>query len=378
MRARGLDAEFRATGQTGIFISGRGVGDRRRGGGLHLGRGRMDLRPADRPDHWDLIEGQGSLFHPSFAGVSLGLLHGAQPDAVDRLPRADPHHDAGREHAAARRSGRSSTSRSQLGRLTNPAIRAPASPSTPRRSARRRRATLLAALEAEHGLPAIDPVRIGVDGARRPPRRGVPGNRQLIRAPNREDRDAHEPPPHRRRERWPIAGAFTIARGSAPRPRWWSPRSRDGRRGAAAASACPMPATARRSRASLAQIEAARRDRGRRSTGRACRRCSRPARRATRSTARLGPRGQARPAAGLELAGLPAPRARSKTCLHPQPRHAGEPWREAARGAAGRPLLKLKSAARGDLDADRGGARGARRRPALIVDANEALDAETT
>jgi uncharacterized NAD-dependent epimerase/dehydratase family protein len=81
MRARGVKADFRATGQTGILIAG---------GGVPLDAvvadfmaGAIETLSPDRHDGgWDLIEGQGSLFHPSFAGVSTALLHGAQPDAL--------------------------------------------------------------------------------------------------------------------------------------------------------------------------------------------------------------------------------------------------------------------------------------------------------
>lgn len=80
MKMQGFDVTFRATGQTGIFISGRGLSIDAIAGDFISGAIEW-IAPDAAPNHWDVIEGQGSLFHPSFAGVSLGLLHGAQADA---------------------------------------------------------------------------------------------------------------------------------------------------------------------------------------------------------------------------------------------------------------------------------------------------------
>ena len=81
MKARGMKAEFKATGQTGIFIAGDGVSVDAVVADFISGATEW-LSPDNDADHWDIIEGQGSLFHAAYAGVSLGLLHGAQPDAM--------------------------------------------------------------------------------------------------------------------------------------------------------------------------------------------------------------------------------------------------------------------------------------------------------
>ncbi len=91
MKARGLDVDFRATGQTGILIGGTGISVDAVVADFISGAVEA-LAPENNDDHWDIIEGQGSLFHPSFAGVSLGLLHGAQADFLIMC------HEAGREH----------------------------------------------------------------------------------------------------------------------------------------------------------------------------------------------------------------------------------------------------------------------------------------
>ena len=78
---RGLPADFRATGQTGIMIAGSGLPMDAIVADFEAGAAEM-LSPDADATHWDVIEGQGSLLHPAYAGVSLGLLHGSQPDVI--------------------------------------------------------------------------------------------------------------------------------------------------------------------------------------------------------------------------------------------------------------------------------------------------------
>jgi uncharacterized NAD-dependent epimerase/dehydratase family protein len=78
---QGVAADFRASGQTGILIAGSGIPLDAVVADFAAGAAEL-LSPDNAPDHWDVIEGQGSLFHPAYAGVSLALLHGSQPDVV--------------------------------------------------------------------------------------------------------------------------------------------------------------------------------------------------------------------------------------------------------------------------------------------------------
>jgi uncharacterized NAD-dependent epimerase/dehydratase family protein len=81
LRRRGKRADFRATGQTGILVAGGGVPIDAVVADFIAGAAEW-LSPARYDGGWDIIEGQGSLYHPSYAGVSLGLLHGSQPNAL--------------------------------------------------------------------------------------------------------------------------------------------------------------------------------------------------------------------------------------------------------------------------------------------------------
>lgn len=161
IRARGLAADFRATGQTGIFIAGRGmpidavVAD-------FIAGGIEWLSPARHDQGWDLIEGQGSLFHPSFAGVSMGLLHGAQPDALVLCDEPGRPHMRGLPHFPMPPLRETLEANLAAARLTNPAVVAVGVALNTSRLSAEAADRVCAQTEDLLGLPAQDPVRHGV------------------------------------------------------------------------------------------------------------------------------------------------------------------------------------------------------------------------
>jgi uncharacterized NAD-dependent epimerase/dehydratase family protein len=157
---RGLAVDFRATGQTGILIAGGGMPMDAVVSDFEAGAAEV-LSPDAPPDHWDVIEGQGSLFHPAYAAVSLGLLHGSQPDVFVVC------HDPGRQHLVGHPdfSLPSLTETIdltlRLGRRTNPTIRCGGiSLNTAALDADAAR-ELLARVSVQLGLAAADPIRKG-------------------------------------------------------------------------------------------------------------------------------------------------------------------------------------------------------------------------
>ncbi len=157
---RGLDVDFRATGQTGIMIAGSGmpmdavVSD-------FLSGAAETLSPDAAEDHWDVIEGQGSLFHPGFAGVTLGLLHGSQPDVFVVC------HDPARSDVMGL-PGLPLPSLEEvvvlteaLGRRVNPAIRCGGISLNTGAMSEEETAVVIARTCAKLGLPVADPLRRG-------------------------------------------------------------------------------------------------------------------------------------------------------------------------------------------------------------------------
>ena len=160
MRARGMNADFRATGQTGVFISGRGVAIDAVVADFISGAAEW-LTPANDPDHWDVVEGQGSLFHPSFAGVTMGLLHGSQPDAfvVCHEPTRTGMRGVGHPVPTI---GQVMERVTANGSLTNPDIRCVGIAVNTAALDDAAAAATLERTAAQYGLPAVDPMRGGV------------------------------------------------------------------------------------------------------------------------------------------------------------------------------------------------------------------------
>jgi uncharacterized NAD-dependent epimerase/dehydratase family protein len=158
--ARGLKADFRATGQTGIMIAGAGMPMDAVVSDFEAGAAEM-LSPDNAADHWDVIEGQGSLFHPAYAGVSLGLLHGSQPDVIVLC------HDPARTSVLGYpnyplpdlREAIDLTLR--LGARTNPAIRCAGIALNTSRLSEADGHAVIARTKAEMQLPVADPIRGG-------------------------------------------------------------------------------------------------------------------------------------------------------------------------------------------------------------------------
>ena len=162
LEAQGKKATFRASGQTGIMISGGGIPIDAVVADFVSGAAEM-LSPDNAPDHWDIIEGQGSIFHPGYAAVSMGLLMGSQPDAFVVC------HQAGRTHISGWPDFELPTIREviertiDIGKQTNQTIRCVGLSINTSKLTEQEAKDFLASLENVFGLPATDPIRFGVE-----------------------------------------------------------------------------------------------------------------------------------------------------------------------------------------------------------------------
>ncbi len=162
MQARGMKATFRATGQTGILITG---------GGVPLDAVIADfmagsveyLTPDNDPDHWDLIEGQGSLFHVSYSGVTMALIHGGQPDALILCHEPTRTHMRGLPGYGLPTLEALRDTALPLARIANPACEVVGISVNTKGLSEAEAGDYLAETEARMGLPAVDPFRHGAD-----------------------------------------------------------------------------------------------------------------------------------------------------------------------------------------------------------------------
>ncbi|AOZ70847.1 EBNA-1 nuclear protein [Rhodobacter xanthinilyticus] len=162
MRARGMKASFRATGQTGILITGDGVPLDAVIADFMAGSVEW-LTPDNDADHWDLIEGQGSLFHVSYSGVTMALVHGGQPDALVLCHEPTRPHMRGLPGYTLPSLPALRDTALALARVANPACQVVGISVNTQHMAEDEARAYLAGLEAEMGLPATDPFRFGAE-----------------------------------------------------------------------------------------------------------------------------------------------------------------------------------------------------------------------
>jgi len=160
MREAGMKSTFRATGQTGIMLAGEGIPIDAVVADFISGAAEL-ISPDNDDDHWDVIEGQGSLFHPGYSGVSLGLLHGSQADAFVLCHDASRSVVSGWEHYTLPSIREAIDLHVSMGSRTNPDIRCIGISVNTSSLPADKRLDYLARLSEEFRLPCVDPL---IDG----------------------------------------------------------------------------------------------------------------------------------------------------------------------------------------------------------------------
>lgn len=160
MKARGLKSSFRATGQTGILVTGDGVPLDAVVADFMAGAVEW-LTPDNDDDHWDMIEGQGSLFHVSFSGVTMALVHGGQPDALILSHEPTRTHMRGLPHYALPTLEALRDAALPLARIANPKAEVVGISVNTAALGEDEALQCLADIEKRMGLPTADPFRQG-------------------------------------------------------------------------------------------------------------------------------------------------------------------------------------------------------------------------
>ncbi|MGR3542414.1 MAG: N-acetyltransferase DgcN [Hasllibacter sp.] len=160
MRGRGLKATFRATGQTGILVTGSGVPLDAVIADFMAGSVEW-LTPDNDPDHWDLIEGQGSLFHVSYSGVTMALIHGGRPDALILAHEPTRTHMRGLPHYGLPTLEQLRDAALPLARWANPDCAVVAVSVNTQHLDGDEARRCCEEIEARMGLPTVDPYRHG-------------------------------------------------------------------------------------------------------------------------------------------------------------------------------------------------------------------------